>query len=63
MPLSFFARWKIGYHRSIMRFAEITDNNGLTWTPLCGKYTTTGGNQYFNQPILMDSKRMGERRK
>ncbi len=49
--LTFFARWKIepSFDYAV---AEITDNNGLTWTPLCGKYTTTGsGNQYFNQPI------------
>ena len=49
--LNFWTKWDIetGYD-----YAEVfaSNDNGATWTPLCGNYTKTGNaNQDFGQPI------------
>jgi hypothetical protein len=49
--LNFYTRWRI---ESKYDFAEVfaSNNNGITWTPLCGKYSRPGNTfQDFNQPI------------
>lgn len=49
--LNFWARWDIetGYdYVQVM----ISDNNGISWTPMPGKYTRLGNsNQAYNQPV------------
>jgi hypothetical protein len=49
--LNFYTRWRI---ESKYDFAEVlaSDNNGITWTPLCGKYSRPGTpSQDLDQPI------------
>ena len=49
--LSFYAKWNIekGYDYTIL---EISDDNGLTWTPQCGKFTSFGSiNQIAGKPL------------
>lgn len=49
--LSFYAKWDIekGYDYTIL---EISTNNGTTWTPQCGKFTSLGSaNQVIEKPL------------
>ncbi|HMR47391.1 MAG TPA: M14 family zinc carboxypeptidase [Bacteroidia bacterium] len=45
--LSFFAKWATEPQYDFAQLL-ISDNNGSTWTPLCGKYTVPGSN--FQDP-------------
>ncbi len=49
--LTFYAKWSLekGYDYTVL---EISNDNGATWVPQCGKYTSKGNtNQISNQPI------------
>lgn len=49
--LSFYAKWDIetGFDYAQL---QISDDNGISWTPLCGKYTVNGTvYQDINQPV------------
>ncbi len=49
--LKFWARWSVEVKYDYVQ-ARITTNNGVTWTPLSGKYTKPGGtNQLLGQPL------------
>ncbi|MPM30038.1 hypothetical protein SDC9_76580 [bioreactor metagenome] len=49
--VEFYAKWDIedGYDYCVF---EVSTNNGVTWTPQCGKYTTRGSaDQLQDQPV------------
>lgn len=49
--LSFYAKWDIEPNYDYVQVLA-SDNNGATWTPLCGKYTHPGSpNQDFGNPV------------
>jgi hypothetical protein len=50
--LSFYAKWDIEAGYDYVQVLA-SDNNGATWTPLCGKYTHPGSpNQDFGNPVF-----------
>ncbi len=49
--LSFFAKWDLEAGFDLVTL-EISNNNGTTWVPQCGKYTVIGtSNTLLNKPI------------
>ena len=49
--VSFFARWDIEENFDFVQF-EISTDNGESWSPQCGKYTTKGtSNQRLTEPV------------
>lgn len=54
--VEFMARWDIETNWDYVQFM-VSTNNGISWTPLTGKYTTLGGaNQDFGKPLYQGLK-------
>jgi hypothetical protein len=49
--LSFMTKWAIEKGYDYVQI-KVSDDNGISWTPLCGKYTVEGSiNQAFGEPL------------
>ncbi|MBI5219332.1 MAG: immune inhibitor A [Bacteroidia bacterium] len=52
--LTFWAKWDIQKYTDYVQL-KISTDNGATWQPLCGKYSSAG-NYMINEPIFSDIK-------